>query len=465
MAKGNTIILYHSGVPGSVPSNANLSIGEIALNYADGLFFYRDANSNVQAFGSSVGAANLALSQSNAALVLANTANTVSVSANTLATSANSRAAGAFAQANSAFAKANTSVQVDVNGNANVSGNLGIGTINFVSAKLQVRGAGQNTASINTSSNLGATILIQDNGTLVNNGGAIVFGAGQGFFAGIKGLISDGSNNTLGDLSFSIRTSNSAASTLTEQFRLNVVSGPILTTVPALGDNTAKFAAMQSIMVAMQHIKVNVVTITANQTWTPDVNLIYATLETWGPGGGGGGATGSTGTTAVFGGGGGAGGYSRATVSRATVGASQTVTIGQAGAGGSSGSNPGTQGGNTSIGALCTANGGSGGAGTSGGGTTALGGPGGIKGIGDITANGASGFVGYNLTGTVISGAGASSIVGVGGAIITSTTGAGVSGQGNASGGSGGQSNGGGGAVAGGAGTIGIAVITQVCWA
>ena len=53
MAQSNytPILLYCSGTPANVPLAANLSFGELALNYADGKLFYKDAGGVVQQFG------------------------------------------------------------------------------------------------------------------------------------------------------------------------------------------------------------------------------------------------------------------------------------------------------------------------------------------------------------------------------------------------------------------------------
>ena len=98
------------------------------------------------------------------------------------------------------------------------SGNVGIGISSPV-AQLHVNGAGQTTAAMSTSSSLGGSLLLQDSGALAGNGGALVFGANQGNFAAIKGLMSNGTTNVIGDLA--IATRNAVAdTTLTERLRI-----------------------------------------------------------------------------------------------------------------------------------------------------------------------------------------------------------------------------------------------------
>ena len=98
------------------------------------------------------------------------------------------------------------------------AGNIGVGTAS-PGAILHTFGAGQTTAAMSTSTGQGASIKIQDSGGAVGNGGAIVFGASFGFFGAIKGLISNGSNNTLGDIAFSTRNVSTDAA-LTERMRI-----------------------------------------------------------------------------------------------------------------------------------------------------------------------------------------------------------------------------------------------------
>lgn len=198
----------------------------------------------------------------------------------------------------------------------------------------------------------------------------------------------------------------------------------------------------------------------ANGTYTPTSGMKYCIIECWGAGGGGGGTVGIGVNLYLAAAGGGAGGYSRIVVTAATVGASQTVTIGTLGAGGTAGANAGNAGTDTSVGSICIGKGGSGGA-TGGGG--ALGGAGGIAGTGDITGTGMPGFPGGSMSTLTVSipiGGGGSSLVGGGGGARL-TQGTGNAGSGLGSGGAGGASNNGGGTAAGGAGTAGYVYITE----
>jgi hypothetical protein len=117
-----------------------------------------------------------------------------------------------------------------VTGNLNVDSNalfvdsanneIGIGTAN-PAAQLAIVGAGQNVATMNTSVNLGGTIIVSDTGASAGNGGAVIFSAGtQAWnFSSIKGLVTNGANNSQGDLAFSVRTVVTDA-TLTEAMRI-----------------------------------------------------------------------------------------------------------------------------------------------------------------------------------------------------------------------------------------------------
>lgn len=97
----------------------------------------------------------------------------------------------------------------------------------------------------------------------------------------------------------------------------------------------------------------------ASATYTPTTNMVYAMIEVVGGGGGGGGSQSGSGVS--VGGAGGGGAYASSVLSAATIGSSQTVTIGAGGSGGAAGSNNGAQGGTSSFGSLVNAVGGFGG--------------------------------------------------------------------------------------------------------
>lgn len=128
-------------------------------------------------------------------------------------------------------------------------------------------------------------------------------------------------------------------------------------------------------------------------TYTPTAGMIYCIVECVG-GGGGGGAVDVTNSTQVAGSGAGGGGqYTRSAFSAATIGVSQSVTVGIAGVGGTAGPNNGGNGGDTSFGALQSAGGGKGGTGAAANGSSATnnGGAGGSGGTGQFSLPGQSG--------------------------------------------------------------------------
>jgi len=102
------------------------------------------------------------------------------------------------------------------------------GLANFISAglgldivpvtKFHVSGLGGTTAAIDTTALLGATAYLQDTGAVVGNGGMLMFGASQGRFAALKGMILSGASNTAGDVVMSTRRA-AADATLTEHTR------------------------------------------------------------------------------------------------------------------------------------------------------------------------------------------------------------------------------------------------------
>jgi len=205
---------------------------------------------------------------------------------------------------------------------------------------------------------------------------------------------------------------------------------------------------------------------TGSGTYTPTSGMVYCLIEAVGGGGGGGGTATSTGGFYSGGAGGGSGGYSRLVSSAATIGASQTVTIGAAGSAGSAGNNAGGNGGDTSVGTLCIGKGGTGGGGNNGA-TGVNGGAGGVAGTGDLTFPGQSGGPGP-LNGTAAgvlprAGEGAASYFGGGSPkqITNAANLTGAAGTNYGSGGAGGISFNAGGAIAGGAGTAGLVIIQE----
>jgi hypothetical protein len=185
--------------------------------------------------------------------------------------------------------------------------------------------------------------------------------------------------------------------------------------------------------------KTKVQKFTASGTYTPSTGLINAIIECVGGGGAGGGAKGTT-ANYYGAGGGGSGSYSRLYATAATIGGSQTVTIGAGGTAGTAGENNGNNGGDTSVGTLCIGKGGSGGLFGSVN-QVGAGGAGGVAGTGDATPTGTPGIAGLYATITTVafpSGSGASSVLGGGAPGIqtgSGTCGAGTSAVANGGGG------------------------------
>lgn len=209
-------------------------------------------------------------------------------------------------------------------------------------------------------------------------------------------------------------------------------------------------------------------TFTATGPYVPTAGMKFAIMECIG-GGGGGGGVGNTATaaTVVACGGGGSGGYSRIKVSAATVGASQTVTIGTAGTAGSSAGGDGGAGGNTTVGTLCRANGGSGGGGMTAGAFNGGAGANITGAIGDVVFGGAPGIGGGNIAAgsglTPAGGGGASAFGGGGAPAVVAANASAVGGAATNYGSGGGGAMGANAATAriGGAGSAGVAIITE----
>lgn len=205
-------------------------------------------------------------------------------------------------------------------------------------------------------------------------------------------------------------------------------------------------------------------TFTTSGTYTPTASMAYCTIEVVGGGGGGGGAGATTATQVACGAGGGGGGYGRKTVSAATIGSSQTVTVGTGGAGGIGTGVPGN-GVTSSVGSIVTATGGNAGGSASGATVSiAVAGTGGAGASGDVNASGQPGLGGAGLyqtdVGAFLSGGlGGNSIFG-GGGICQSISSNGQAGH-NYGGGGGSAYSANDSAHTGGAGASGLVIITE----
>jgi len=143
---------------------------------------------------------------------------------------------------------------------------------------------------------------------------------------------------------------------------------------------------------------------------------LYLDVTVVGSGAGGGGAEVTVAGEGSAAGGGGGGGTSLKLIPIASVGASETVTVGTGGAGGTAGPNAGSNGNSSSFGSHSSATGGTAGSGSAAtsGTSTAPGGSGGVGSSGDINMSGGDGFRSRILSGAAImfTGCGGSSFFG-----------------------------------------------------
>jgi hypothetical protein len=91
------------------------------------------------------------------------------------------------------------------------AGKVGIGT-NAPTGQLEVHGGGQTaTATFNQAGAMGGTLALRDDDGASGSGGAVMFGSGAGFHAAIKANLTNGTTNTIGNLSFFTRNANADA--------------------------------------------------------------------------------------------------------------------------------------------------------------------------------------------------------------------------------------------------------------
>lgn len=176
----------------------------------------------------------------------------------------------------------------------------------------------------------------------------------------------------------------------------------------------------------------------SSTTWTK-ASWVRAVRVTVVGGGGGGGGANSASSEVSVGGGGGGGGTGVKFITSASLGATETITVGAKGAGGTAGG-AGGNGSTSSFGSHVTASGGTGSSASSSGTSVAAvvaGVAGGIGASGDYNIRGGPGGGAIRLSGTSgISGAGGNSTHGGGGAVVVTAT-AGNAGTGYGAGGSG----------------------------
>jgi hypothetical protein len=278
------------------------------------------------------------------------------------------------------------------------------------------------------------------------------------FASGSASAISVGAGTTLGLTSVVINSTNTNA--LTGAGTLNYNS------LYFAGTSSAHNVTTEVIQTASDFQKIVVQTFTTGtSTYTPTAGMKYCIVELQAPGGGGGATTATGATGGSAGSGGGAGGYSRKVFTKATIGTSQTVTMGAVGTAGATSGGSGGTGTTSTFGALLSCTGGGGGQGLGAFTTpqTFNGGSGGTGSGGDVNIVGNPGgvlFLMGGATGATFGGFGGGSYFGAGG-VPGQANGAGGAGQAYGGGGGGGSTIASGAAAAGGAGGAGICIVTE----
>ena len=79
----NTILLKRSGTAAAVPAAANLSLGEVSLNYADGILYFKNSSNVVTVLANANTASGTQLVNGNSKVVVSNNSNVTISSAGT----------------------------------------------------------------------------------------------------------------------------------------------------------------------------------------------------------------------------------------------------------------------------------------------------------------------------------------------------------------------------------------------
>lgn len=327
-------------------------------------------------------------------------------------------------------------------------------------------GAG-NIVTINAASSV-ATTFAADSGTAtpasniihVSGGSTGLTTLGSGSTVSLAGTLNVAYGGT-GDTTFTTYAPVCGGTTTTGALQ-SAATGIATAGFVLTSNGSSVLPSWQS--VSLGAFAVNIQIFTTSGTYTPTAGMSYCTIEMVGGGGAGGGAAMTGASNISLGAGAGAGEYAKGVFSAATIGASQTVTIGAAGTAntGSAGGN----GGNTSVGTLISAFGGIGGnTAASGSASAAAGSPGGTGGSGGSYRY--QGQFGGGSNGSYLlfffGGAGGNSPFGAGGQDVLAARPAvpGVSALGYGAGGGAAVSYDAEPAQAGGAGSAGLVVITE----
>jgi hypothetical protein len=228
---------------------------------------------------------------------------------------------------------------------------------------------------------------------------------------------------------------NSAGVSTTELEYLDGVTSAIQTQLDAKQASDTDLTNLAGTR-AVTNFTRTIITATGISTYTVPTGVKYIFVECVGGGAGGGGVDGANSQSAA-GGGGGSGAYASTNIT--TPAASYVVTVGLGGGGGAAGANNGTNGGSTTFTNLMTAPGGNGGVGKASAAAVSitLGGAGAsVATGGTVSTGGTAGGNGFCVSSALaISGQGAGTIYGGGGAAQTAAVGGNATGYGAGGGG------------------------------
>jgi hypothetical protein len=180
----NTILLKRSGTPASVPAAANLSLGEVSLNYADGILYFKNSSNVVTVLANANTVAGTQLVNGTSNVVVASNANVTVGSAgtaNVLTISSTGTVVSGTESVTGNITGGNILTVGQVSATGNVSGNFFVGNGAFLTGLSAGSSNGISNGATNisipvASGNIAMSVAGQANTVVINLGSFTMYG-------------------------------------------------------------------------------------------------------------------------------------------------------------------------------------------------------------------------------------------------------------------------------------------------